>query len=122
MVNQAAIEAQVDHAMAILDALSDKWVAETDLVVTIKNVVSPMNLHQSAPSEVRERFKAEMEQKIYAIARQAFIEGVYRAIAGLQDEEAEMRRQGIEPLRRAVRCEQRKNRVSESRQNRGGKS
>jgi hypothetical protein len=36
-----------------------------------------------------------MEQQVYAIARQAFIEGAYRAITGLQDEKAEMKRLGI---------------------------
>jgi hypothetical protein len=87
--------AGADHAMAILDGLTDKWAEEVNLTAMIKNAVSPMNLNSNAPADVRERFKERMEQQVYAIARQAFIEGAYRAITGLQDEKAEMKRLGI---------------------------
>ncbi len=87
---------QADHALAILDGLADKWAEETNLTATIKNAVSPMNLNSNAPPDVRGRFKERMEQQIYAIARQAFIEGMYRAVTGLQDERKEMVRLGID--------------------------
>lgn len=89
-------QAGVDHALAILDGLTDKWAAEVNLTAMIKNAVSPMGLNRNAPDDVRAKFKERMEQQIDAIARQAFIEGAYRAITGLQDEKAEMKRLGIE--------------------------
>lgn len=91
------IHAKADHGLAILDALADAWAAEIDLTSMIKNATSPMLLTARAPKAVRERFKHRMEVQIDAIARQAFIEGVYRAIAGLQDEREAMAKLGINP-------------------------
>lgn len=95
---------KADHGMAILDALADKWAAEVDLTSMIKNATSPMELNRNAPDDVRQKFRLRMEAQIDAIARQSFIEGSYRAITGLQDERAEMKRRGItrRPLNRAV--------------------
>src|SRR5438128_1525490 len=89
-------KAGADHALAILDALADKWVEEIRLVDSIKHISHvTRDLRQDAPKEVREHFIGRQEAQIYAIARQAFIEGAYRAITGLQDEKAEMKRLGI---------------------------
>src|SRR5258705_9264383 len=91
------VKAQADHGMAILDGLTDKWVEEVNLTSMIKHAVSPMGLNRNAPKSVREKFTHRMEVQIDAIVRQAFQEGAYRAITGLQDERAEMLRQGIQP-------------------------
>ncbi len=88
-------KAKAEHAMSILDALADKWVEEVNLTAAIKNAASPMKLNRNAPDDVRASFTNQMEAQIYAIARQAFIEGAYRAICGLQDEKVEMRRLGL---------------------------
>lgn len=88
-------KAKADYAMAVLDGLADKWVAEINLTEAIKNVVSPMRLKPNAPVNVREHFVHRMEVQIDALVRQAFIEGAYRAITGLQDERAEATRRGI---------------------------
>lgn len=89
-------QAGADHALAILDSMADKWVEEIRLVDSIKHVSHvTRELRQDAPAEVREHFIGRQEAQIYAIARQAFIEGAYRAITGLQDEKAEMKRLGI---------------------------
>ena len=84
-------EKKADHACAILDGLADKWEAEVDLTSMIKSAVSPMGLNRNAPPEVIAQFTHRMEVQINAIARQAFIEGAYRAITGIQDERAEMK-------------------------------
>ncbi len=86
-------QAKADQATAILDGLCDKWAAEVDLTSMIKNAVSPMRLNRNAPDDVREDFTHRMEVQIDAIARQAFIEGSYRAITGLQDEREAMKKQ-----------------------------
>lgn len=85
------IESQANHALAILDALADQWAEEVNLTAMIKNAVSPMGLTRNAPDDVRERFAARMEAQIDAIARQAFQEGAYRALTGLQDERERLR-------------------------------
>lgn len=93
-------KAQADHALAILDALADKWVEEIRLVDSIKHISHvTRNLRADTPADVREHFIGRQEAQIYAVARQAFIEGAYRAITGLQDEKAEMKRLGINPDR-----------------------
>jgi hypothetical protein len=84
------VRIKTDHGLAILDALADTWAAEVNLTAMIKNAVSPMRLNRGAPDDVRERFTARMEAQIDAIARQAFQEGAYRAITGLQDEREAM--------------------------------
>lgn len=78
-------QAKADRAIDGLEALADQWAAEINLTSVIKNTVSPMDLNRNAPAEVRERFKARMEAQIDAIAKQAFIEGAYRAACGMQD-------------------------------------
>jgi hypothetical protein len=80
------VHKKTDHALTILDALADKWAAEVNLTSMIKNAVSPMGLNRNAPGEVVAQFQHRMEVQIDAIARQAFIEGAYRAITGSQDE------------------------------------
>lgn len=96
-MDDAEARAQADQSLAIFDALADKWAAEIDLTAAIKNAVSPMRLNRNAPDDVRASFTHRMEVQIDAIARQAFIEGAYRAITGAQDERAEMLKQGITP-------------------------
>lgn len=80
------VQAKVLRAETTLEALADKWAAEVNLTTMIKNAVSPqwdlIGMHRTA----------RMEVQIDAIVRQAFIEGAYRAITGLQDERAEMAR------------------------------
>lgn len=93
--NEREAKAKADYGLAVLDALADKWAAEVDLTSTIKNAVSPMRLNRNAPDDVREDFTHRMEVQIDAIARQAFIEGAYRAITGLQDERKEMKQRRI---------------------------
>jgi hypothetical protein len=56
--------AGADHAMAILDGLTDKWAEEVNLTAMIKNAVSPMNLNSNAPADVRERFKERMASNV----------------------------------------------------------
>lgn len=90
MTSDDDVQAKADHGLAILDAIADAWAAEVNLTAMIKNAVSPMRLNRNAPDDVRERFTARMEAQIDAIARQAFQEGAYRAITGLQDESAAM--------------------------------
>lgn len=85
-----SVQAKADHHLAILDAEADTWAAEVNLTAMIKNAVSPMGLNRNAPDDVRAKFQHRMEVQIDAIARQAFIEGTYRAITGLQDERAAM--------------------------------
>lgn len=86
---------QADHALTILDSMADKWSEEINLPDVVGNAVSPMRLNRNAPKAVRDAFTDRMKKQITAIARQAFIEGAYRAITGVQDERAEMKRQGI---------------------------
>jgi hypothetical protein len=87
---RATSRMQADDAMSIMEGLADKWSAEVDLPSIIKNAVSPARLSRNAPDDVRERFIGRMEAQIDAIVRQAFIEGSYRAITGLQDERKAM--------------------------------
>jgi hypothetical protein len=87
------VQAKADHGLTILDALADTWAAEINLTAMIKNAVSPMRLRNAA-DDVRERFTARMEAHIDAIVRQAFQEGAYRAITGLQDEREAMAKLG----------------------------
>lgn len=70
---------KADVGLAILDAQADAWAEEVDLTSIIKNATSPMRLSKIAPDEVRREFADRMEQQVYAIARQAFIEGMTRA-------------------------------------------
>lgn len=92
---------KADHALVILDSFADKWAEDVNLPEIINNAVSPMRLNRNAPKAVREQFTERMKKQITAIARQAFIEGAYRAITNLQDERAEMKRRGINPDKRA---------------------
>lgn len=70
--------AAAERAMDGLEAQADIWADEVDLVLMIKNVVSPMRLSRNAPNDVREKFTARMEAQIDAIVRQAYLEGFYR--------------------------------------------
>lgn len=88
-----SVQAKADHGLAILDALADVWAAEVNLTSMIKNAVSPARLNQNAPDDVREDFIHRMEVQIDAIARQAFVEGAYRTVTGLQDEKKAMKSQ-----------------------------
>lgn len=91
--------AKADHAMAILEALADKWAEEVRLVDMVKCCSHvTRNLRQSAPEEIREHFIGRQEAQIDAVARQAFIEGAYRAITGLQDERKAMAKLRRRPL------------------------
>lgn len=99
-MDEQQIKAKADHGLAILDALADKWAEECNITAMIKNIVSPMRLNRNAPAGVREDFIHRMEVQMDAIIRQAFQEGAYRAIAGLQDEKAEMKRLGVRRRRR----------------------
>ena len=78
-------DAKTEVAMSVLDALADKWAEEVNLTSMIKAATSPMTLNRSAPDEVRNHFRLRMEAQIDAIVRQAFIEGSYRAVCGMQD-------------------------------------
>lgn len=89
------VKAKADYGMDVLDGMADAWAAEVNLTSIIKNATSPMRLNRNAPNDVRESFAHRMEVQIDAIARQAFIEGAFRAITGLQDERKRMRELGI---------------------------
>jgi hypothetical protein len=98
------VRAQVDYALATLDGLADKWAEDVNLTSMIKHATSPMDLVSHVPADVRTRFRLRMEALIDEIVRQAFREGVYRAITGLQDEREAMEAAGIdvEEVRRAA--------------------
>lgn len=78
-------EISTDRAIDILDGLADKWAVDVDLHSMIVNLTSPMGLNSTSPPDVRERFRLRMEAGIDAIVRQAFVEGAYRMVTGLQD-------------------------------------
>lgn len=73
---------RADISLAKLDAITDQWHEECSITAMIKNACSPMNLTKNAPPEIRAKFKARMEAQIDAIVRQAFLEGMVRAIDG----------------------------------------
>jgi len=91
-MDDAEIKAKASHGLAILEALADAWAAEVDLTSMIKNVTSPMELNERATEHVKTEFRHRMEVQMDAIVRQAFQEGAYRAITGLQDERDAMER------------------------------
>lgn len=77
---------RVEMQMDVLEALADAWAEEVDLTAMITNATSPMKLHRSAPSDVRDRFHDRMKSQLFAIAQQAFIEGAYRGVMLVNDE------------------------------------
>lgn len=77
---------KADLGLDVLDALADKWAVDVDLTSMIKNVTCPMDLNKNAPENVREHFRGRMESQIYAIVRQAWVEGALRGVDLVNDE------------------------------------
>lgn len=88
---------KADYCLSLLEGMADKWSADVDLPSMVRAACSPMDLNSRAPKAVKQRFKSRMEAQIDAIVRQAFIEGAYRAITGLNDERRALERIGLSP-------------------------
>jgi hypothetical protein len=77
----------VDREMDILDAFADKWAQDCDLLGMIKNISHVINLNKNSPENIRQKFRLRMEAQIDAIIRLAFVEGAYRAITELENQQ-----------------------------------
>ena len=83
---------EAERGIAILDALTDQWAEEINLLSMIENVVSPMRLNRNVPQTVKDKFTHRMKVQIDAICRQCFMEGAMRALDGLREERDRLER------------------------------
>lgn len=71
-------EQKADAAVDWLEAQSDQWATEVDLVSSIRHIAHISRLSQKVPLSAREKMIARQEQLLDALMRQAFIEGGFR--------------------------------------------
>jgi|GEM_PF-5519863 len=73
-------ERKASEAVDALEAESDRWAEQVNLLASIKHIAHISRLAPTVPVAAREKMIARQEALLDALMRQAFIEGAMRAV------------------------------------------
>lgn len=77
-------ERKAGEAIDALEAESDQWAEQVNLLASIKHIAHISRLAQTVPVAAREKMIARQEAMLDALMRQAFIEGAMRAVDAIR--------------------------------------